>query len=313
MISVDKALYEILDNINEGIIILNENLRVLFWNNHMEHLTNISEEKIINNHIYDVIPSLNKGYFKQAIDSVINNGSKMFFSAAMHKNLIDSNRNLNLKISKINMNNLNYILMEFIDVTNQFLRIEQLKKYIDELYFLNKELKEKEKTINKLAYYDSLTGIANRNLFYNIAEKFFINAKRNNGLLGLMFIDVDKFKSINDTYGHKSGDEALIHVSKILKRSIRRGDVVARFGGDEFVILLSFIKSYDDSKLIASRIITPKNKTLNCREGKISVSLSIGLSLFPYDGQNIDELVRKADKAMYVAKNKGGDNYFSFL
>lgn len=313
MISLDRILYDILDSINEGIIILNEDLKILFWNGHMKSLTNIDEEDVINNCIYDVIPNLNKGYFKELMNGVINSGRNMFLSAAMHKNLLNSNKDLNLKISRIERDKLSFVLIEFIDVTNQFLRIHQLKKYIDALYFLNKELKEKEKTINKLAYYDSLTGLANRMLFYNIADKLYINAKKSNSLLGLMFIDVDKFKSINDTYGHIKGDEVIVHVANILKEYTRKEDIVARFGGDEFLILLPAIKSYDDCKVVASRILNGGNKLLSCGEEQIKISLSIGISLLRHDGNNINELVLKADKAMYMAKSKGGDRYFSFL
>lgn len=311
MISVDRILYDILDNINEGIIILNKDLKILFWNSHMERLTHTSSENVINNCIYDVIPSLNKGYFREIMNCVINDGRKMFFSAAMHKDLLNSNKNLNLKISRIDKDNLNFILVEFIDVTNQFLRIDQLKKYVNKLYILNKELKQKERTINKLAYYDELTGVANRTLFYKIADEFYNNAKRNNIILGLMFIDVDKFKYINDTYGHKKGDEVLIHVAKILKKSTRKGDVVARLGGDEFLILLPFIKSYNDCKAIASRIVN-NTKDLYCKEEQIKISLSIGISILPNDGNDIDELVLQADRAMYKAKSLGGNRYYSF-
>lgn len=311
MISVDRILYDILDSINEGIIILNEELKILFWNSHMERLTHINGEEVINSSIYDVIPGLNKGYFNEIINSVLNDGRKMFFSAAMHKDLLTNNKNLNLKINRIDKDNSNFILIEFIDVTNQFLRIDQLKKYVNELYTLNKELKAKERTIKKLAYYDGLTGLANRMLFYELADKFSVSDTRKNGLLGLMFIDVDKFKYINDTYGHKTGDEVLIHVAKILKESTRKGDIVARFAGDEFLILLPFIKSYHDCEVVASRI-TNSNKVLLCGRDEIKISLSIGVSVLQNDGNDIDELVLQADRAMYKAKNQGGNGFYYF-
>lgn len=305
-----RILFSVLNSINEGVVILNENLEIVFWNNYMEYLTGINKKNAINNNVYNILTRLDKGYFKVAIDSTIKDGRKMFFSAAMHKNLVNDKQRLNLKISKIDNGNLSAVLLEFIDVTNQFERIDQLKNYIDELHILNEELKEKEKTINRLAYYDGLTELPNRTLFYKISDKFLSEARRKKSLLGLLFIDVDKFKNINDTYGHKRGDEVIIQVSKILSSSIRESDTICRFGGDEFVILLPYIKNYDDCKEIVSRIMSEKDKVIKDEKDSINIGLSIGVSFYPKDASNIDELISKADKAMYVAKSKGGNNHY---
>ncbi|WML33726.1 sensor domain-containing diguanylate cyclase [Clostridium sp. OS1-26] len=307
---MDKILRDTLDCIDEGTIVLNEKYEILYWNNYMEYLTGIKLENVLQRNIYSVLPGLNKKYFKDLIQNIMQNECKMFLSAAMHKDLISIDKKLNLKISKLRSDDRNVILLEFIDVTNQFLHIEQLRKYVHDLYLLNKELKEKEKIIKNLAYYDKLTGVANRTLFYKYAEKFLDGAKRNNKLLGLMFIDVNKFKNINDTYGHEVGDRVLVRVADILTKATRKNDVVARYGGDEFLILLPDIKSFNNYKVIVSRIINNKNKIIN-DEKQINISLSIGVSFYPKNGDSIDELIVKADKAMYVAKNKDGeDNCF---
>lgn len=307
---MDKILRDTLDCIDEGTIVLNEKYEILYWNNYMEYLTGIKLENVLQRNIYSVLPGLNKKYFKDLIQNIMQNECKMFLSAAMHKDLISIDKKLNLKISKLRSDDRNVILLEFIDVTNQFLHIEQLRKYVHDLYLLNKELKEKEKIIKNLAYYDKLTGVANRTLFYKYAEKFLDGAKRNNKLLGLMFIDVNKFKNINDTYGHEVGDRVLVRVADILTKATRKNDVVARYGGDEFLILLPDIKSFNNYKSIVSRIINNKNKIIN-DEKQINISLSIGVSFYPKNGDSIDELIVKADKAMYVAKNKDGeDNCF---
>ncbi|WHH59408.1 sensor domain-containing diguanylate cyclase [Petroclostridium sp. X23] len=308
---MDKILQNTLNCINEGIMIANKDLKILYWNDCMGYLMNMRLEEVAHKSIYDVLPSLDKEYFKGLVERVMKNECKMFFSAAMHKDLVNTDKKLNLRISKIENCGQPVILFEFIDVTNQFLRIQQLKDYVNQLYKLNKELKEKEKVIEQLAYYDKLTGVANRTLFYTHAEKFLDSAKRNNSLMGLMFIDVNKFKSINDTYGHEAGDQVLIKVANILTQATRKNDVVARYGGDEFLILLPDIKSYHNHNVIASRIINTKNKIIHGDGEEINISLSIGVSFYPDDGENIDQIIAKADKAMYIAKKKDGqDNCF---
>lgn len=300
---MNKILYDVLNDVSEGIIILNENLEISLFNNYMERITGFPKEEVLNNNIYDILPKINVNYFSNAIKNVIDNDSKIFFSAAMHQGLINSKYNLNLKISRFIENESKYLLLEFIDVTNQFIQINALKEYVHELCKVNKKLKQKEKIIKNLAYYDNLTKVANRTLFFELAEKFLINAKRNNHMLGVMFIDVDNLKTINDTYGHEAGDLVLVKVAEILKETTRKNDIVARHGGDEFLILLPYIKTLDNNDVIVSRI-ADKNKTVKFNDIDINISLSIGIGFFPYDGDTIDKLIAKADRAMYDDKKR---------
>lgn len=305
---MNRILYDIFNNLDEGIIILNEELEISLWNYNMECITGISKKKVIRNNIYKVMPGLNMNYINKAIEDVKNTGCKMFFSAAMHKGLVSNRENLNLKISRLECGRSRLLLLEFIDVTNQVKQIYKLKSYVHELYKVNKELREKEKIIRNLAYYDKLTGVANRTLFYELAKELLDNAKRSNTMLGLMFIDVDKFKSINDTYGHDTGDKVLIKVAEILKDAIRKNDIVARHGGDEFLILLPYIKDISNCENIVSRIVNSKNKIINYNGNSINISMSMGISLYPDDGNSIDILIAEADKAMYNAKYRNGEN-----
>lgn len=310
---MNNGIFGILENLNEGIIVLNDKLEVLFWNNCMEHITGLKRENAISENLYKVLPGLDKNYIKKSLEDAMTRGYKSFFSAAIHKGLINENLELNLRISRYEQDESKLLIIECIDVTNQFTRINQLKEYMNKLCSLNKKLKEKEKMIKKLAYYDDLTGLANRTLFYKISEGFLELAKRNNSILGLMFIDIDNFKCINDKFGHETGDKALVKVANILKKTIRKSDVAARYGGDEFLVLLPDIKEYDDYKIIASKIACKSNKISVSHESEVKISLSIGVSFYPRDGSSIDELVSKADKAMYWVKDEGGDNCKQYL
>lgn len=301
-----RILYDVLNNVNEGIVILDEQLEVCYWNNYMKDIMQINSEKASGKKIYELLPNLNKSYFNKAINDVLIKGCKMFFSAAMHKALISDKENFNIKMSSFERDNSKFLLLEFIDVTNQFIQINMLKDNIQKLHKVNMELKDKERIIKKLAYYDKLTDVANRTLFYELSEKYLETAKRENTLLGLMFIDVNKFKNINDTYGHEVGDEVLINVAKTFKESVRKNDIIARYGGDEFLILLPNIKKYDNYKRIVSRIINNKNRKIIINNEEITISLSIGISFYPDNGDSIDQLIKEADRGMYIAKKGDG-------
>jgi diguanylate cyclase (GGDEF)-like protein len=276
----------------------------------MESITNIKGSNAIGNNLYAVLPNLNKNYFKNVVHNILNNGYAMFFSAAMHQDLMDTEEKFNIKISRIQDEYRTSLLLEFHNVTGQMAQIKQLKKYIKELYNVNKELKEKEKEIENLAYYDQLTGVANRTLFYILAEKYIQDARRNNSLIGIIFIDIDKFKSINDTYGHQVGDKIIIKAANILKKATREKDIVVRYGGDEFVIILPDMKDISDYKIVTSKIINLNENVIYMEEEEIKLSFSMGISIYPNDGHNIDKLIVKADKAMYIAKRNDEDIYY---
>lgn len=304
---MNKSLFNILDHINEGIVILNDKLEILFWNKYMEELAGIEKQEACNENIFKILPQLNKTYFSTAFRTVIEKDYKYFFSSKMHKAIISDDFEINLKVNRFENQGSNYLMVEFIDITSQCIRINQLKENVKELYALNKELHEKEKEIERLAYYDKLTNVGNRTLFYTLAEKLLANAERNNSILGLMFIDIDRFKSINDKYGHLVGDKVLVEVADILTKSIRDTDTVARHGGDEFLILLPDLKDHDNYKIIAERIANANRKIQIGDNIELDICLSIGISFYPQDGTTIDELISKADRAMYNVKKMGGN------
>lgn len=303
---MNKDIFKMLNHINQGIIIIDEKLEGVFINDYMKDIINLEDKDFINNKIYNSIPSLNKKYFKEAMEYVIKKDNKFFFSSAMHSGLLSHDLELNLKLSRFKYKETKYLIMECTDVTSQIKRINQYKEYNSKLHLLNKTLKEKEKEIENLAYYDGLTGLANRTLFYKLANQTINDAERNKKRVGLMFIDIDKFKEINDKHGHMIGDKVLVEVAKLLVESTRKSDIISRHGGDEFLILLPDIKDHDNHRLIASRI-SKANRKVMVNNIEINIGLSIGISFYPEDGEDIDQLISNADKAMYQAKRLGGN------
>ena len=168
---------------------------------------------------------------------------------------------------------------------------------------------ENKKTIEKLAYYDPLTGLANRTLLKDRMHKAIQNAKRLNISLGVIFLDLDHFKLINDTLGHSVGDELLIYISHLLKGTIREADTLSRLGGDEFVILLSSIKTEEDAYIVTSKIEKLLQQKHDIGSHQLYITSSIGISIYPEHGVTCDELIRNADTAMYEAKNEGRNRY----
>jgi diguanylate cyclase (GGDEF)-like protein/PAS domain S-box-containing protein len=174
------------------------------------------------------------------------------------------------------------------------------------------QMKAHEAELDKIAHYDILTGLPNRRLLSDRLSQALIRAQRDQSLLAVCFLDLDGFKAINDQYGHHVGDQLLIGVSAHLRAVLRSNDSLARLGGDEFVILLSDIKNSMESVQILDRILVAANRPVKVNEIDLSISASIGVSLFPGDNADADSLLRHADQAMYVAKNAGKNRYHLF-
>ncbi len=168
---------------------------------------------------------------------------------------------------------------------------------------------EAEKEINYLAYYDGTTGLPNRTLFINRLEQSIHLARRLEKLIGVIFLDLDSFKAVNDTVGHAGGDEILKRVAERLSRSLRKSDTVARFGGDEFLISVNQISRVEDIKTIADNIMKTFAEPFRINGQQFFISASAGIAVFPIDGEEAEVLIKNADLAMYASKNKGKNQY----
>jgi len=172
------------------------------------------------------------------------------------------------------------------------------------------QLDKEKQAAYRLATHDKLTGLANRMLFAEIAGRYVSRAQRLRSRFAVMFIDLDRFKPINDTHGHKAGDELLVEVARRLQECVRQADLVSRFGGDEFVALVSDLHGSRDAAAIAGKIVESLRLPFTgIVADELFVTPSIGIALFPDDADEIDLLVRQADGAMYQAKARGRATY----
>jgi diguanylate cyclase (GGDEF)-like protein/PAS domain S-box-containing protein len=170
-------------------------------------------------------------------------------------------------------------------------------------------LKESEEQFRQLAHYDSLTKLPNRALFYDRLTQSLAHAQRNNWILAVLFIDVDRFKHVNDTFGHAAGDQLLKQVSQRLSGCVRGGDAVGRLSGDEFAVVLSRLATIEDAATVAKKIVGVLNQPFQLEGAELFVTASIGITVFPSDSTEKDTLIRNADVAMYRAKDRGRNNF----
>lgn len=205
---------------------------------------------------------------------------------------------------------------------------EKVQECADDLHAINtalgQEVRERKKLEQKLsiskaeeerarylAYHDITTGLANRALFNERLDHALIQAERHNWSLAVMYMDLDKFKAINDTHGHHVGDKVLQLVGERLQACIRAEDTISRIGGDEFLCLLMEVKNDATVAKVVELMVKRVSQTCEINQIKLVIKPSIGIAMYPRDGTTADALLKNADAAMYQAK-KGHENYFFF-
>ncbi len=175
------------------------------------------------------------------------------------------------------------------------------------------EHKEAEERIRNLAYYDSLTGLPNRQLFTDRMQRAIVRAERNGDKVALLYLDLDRFKHVNDSLGHPVGDALIQQVAKRLQACVRAEDTVARLGGDEFTLILEEIGDSNQAALVAEKILHSFRQPFPVAGHQLHASASIGICLYPEHGNSVDELVQFGDVSMYHAKERGGNQYDFYL
>lgn len=171
------------------------------------------------------------------------------------------------------------------------------------------EKKALEQKIRDLARVDGLTGLPGRQSFLELVENSLLRARRNRSRFALFFVDLDRFKPVNDSCGHAAGDALLQAVAGRLRSTLRESDAVGRFGGDEFLVLLPDLARPEEGAAVAKKIGEALDRPFELPAGRFSISSSIGIAIYPDHGVDVDTLIENADRAMYEAKKDGGGSY----
>jgi len=282
--------HTIFNSVSSGILITDKNNKITSINPAMTQITGYQEEEL-----YGKDPSIfssgnhDASFYKNMWEQL--NTKKKWSGEIWNKTKSGTvfPESLSISIVEDKRKQIQYYIAIVMDITQQ----------------KNEEIKLKHK-----AHYDNLTKLPNRQYFGDCLIQAIANNNTNQNI-ALFFIDLDKFKEVNDTYGHAAGDELLIEASRRFLSCVRDTDIVARLGGDEFTVLLHNIKHKSDVELIAKKILKQMQRVFNICGHENYISASIGISLFPDDAGDSENLIKYADKAMYKAK-KSGRNGYSF-
>ena len=280
----------------DAIIMMDNAGRIAFWNEAAQRLFGYSEQEARGKHLHElIVPERYRTEFERSFDCIGRNESghvagKTLELAGLRKDgtqIVTEH-----SIAGVSVDGQWHTLCIVRDVT---------------------ERKQFEDRIRHLANYDNLTGLPNRSLFYDRLRQAINLAGRNRHELSLLYLDLDKFKSVNDTLGHDAGDEILKGAPDRIQQQVRESDTVARIGGDEFAVILPKITSEQDAATVARKIIDALFAAFELsgeKRQQVHIGASIGIATFPADGADMDALLKAADSAMYKAKQLG--NSFSF-
>lgn len=302
LLNNESRMRSILENVADGIIIHDANGIIESLNPAAENIFGCTNHDIVGSAITHLISPDDTSLYTQHL-----------------ANLAESNTHNYINSPPIELLGLRKSGSTFymdVSVSEMLLNDESL--YISLIRDIS-ERKRAQDQIHHLAFYDSLTGLPNRQLFHNKINGALIHAREHNKQLATLFLDLDRFKKINDSLGHSAGDTLLKEVADRLCKCVRESDTVmhdsepglelARLGGDEFTLLLVNLDTIDDAAVIAKRIIRALNTPFLLTGREVVVTPSIGISVFPADGEDVDTLLKHADTAMYNAKEAGRNNF----
>lgn len=268
---------------------------VVLASDHFKQMANIDEDGFVGKNVFDVYPR----DVAQAMWDIDH-------AAQSKQQTFETELDLIHKDGSVHT----YLIVKFPlrNKENNVFGVCTIGTDISERKLAEDALREQQSRLNYMAFHDSLTALPNRSLFYDRIFHGLARARRSNSKLALMLLDIDRFKVINDSLGHDSGDLLLKAIAMRLNEGVRDMDTVARLGGDEFVVVLEGVHDIDDVIFVANKLLVTLARPLEISGHEITTTVSIGVSMFPEDGADTDELLKNADIAMYKAKEAGKNN-----
>lgn len=284
----------VVDNVAEGIITINEDGMIESFNSAASRIFGYSAQEAIGMNITAMMPAEMRAKHSAGMQRYLREGAR--YCGAGDREVPALRRNgdifpLELSISEM--------------------RIDERRLFVG----IARDISERKKAaeqVQHLAHYDLLTDLPNRALLGDRLKQAIAQARRDQTRMALLFVDLDKFKPVNDTYGHEAGDLLLQQVAQRLRACLRESDTVARVGGDEFIVLLPQIDAVQYSVVVAEKLLGTLNEPFMVAGHAIGISASIGVAVYPDDGNDQEQLMRSADRAMYHAKEGGGEAVTSF-
>jgi len=299
-LAIDKTIAEsrlqlaasVFDHAREGIMITDHNGTIIEINDTFTHITGYSRDEVLNQD-QNILKSgqHEPEYFQEIADTINAHGH---WSGEMWNRRRNGDMYAEMQTISIVRDSdgkaQNYVTL-FTDIT---------------------PLKEHQQQLEHIAHYDALTNLPNRVMLADRMLQAMVQCQRRNQSLAVVYLDLDGFKSVNDQYGHDVGDTLLIALAARMKTALRDGDTLARIGGDEFVAVLVGLERAQDWEPVLSRLLLAAAKPVSLGNALLQVSASIGVTLYPQDNVDADQLMRHADQAMYIAKQSGKNRYHLF-
>jgi diguanylate cyclase (GGDEF)-like protein/PAS domain S-box-containing protein len=283
---------KIFDHNSEAIIVTDERLRIVSVNRAFTEITGWVESEVLGQEPTLLAPCRHDQQLAKEMEVALD------LAGAWQGELWDYRRNgdsypawMSISAVRDDKGKLTHHFLVFSDIT---------------------ERKETENQIYRLAYYDALTGLPNRSLLFSLLEQAIAEATRNHHHGALLFVDIDRFKNINDSFGHAAADQLLREAASRMSTVLRHEDVIARLGGDEFVVALFDITQREHAALVASKLMDSLAPPFIIDNHELTLSASIGIAIFPEDGHDAETLIKNADVAMYKAKEQGDSQHLFY-